>query len=86
MRLFNDELIARLPDDPGWPAGAVWIKSSFSYAMGDCVEVADLSGGALVGVRDSKHPDGPRLEFTPGEWASFVQGAKAGEFDHIGRP
>jgi hypothetical protein len=32
-------------------------------------------------VRDSKNPTGPALIFTPGTWAEFVEGAKAGEFD-----
>lgn len=48
--------------------------------LGPCVEVANL--GNAVAVRDSKDPDGPALIFTPGEWAAFLQGAKAGEFDH----
>lgn len=35
-----------------------WVKSSFSYANGNCLEVASLPGGG-TGVRDSKNPDGP---------------------------
>lgn len=44
-----------------------------------CVEVA-LSG-AEVAVRDSKDADGPVLRFTPREWAAFLAGVRAGEFD-----
>jgi hypothetical protein len=60
-------------------AGAAWRKSSRSNGQGQCVEVADL--GNAVAVRDSKDPHGPALIFTPGEWAAFLQGAKAGEFN-----
>lgn len=64
-------------------ADLTWVKSSFSFANGNCVEVASLPGGG-TGVRDSKDTDGPVLRFTPGEWAAFLDGAKAGEFDGYG--
>ena len=48
---------------------------------GSCVEVASSSDG--VAVRDSKDQAGPVLRFTRGEWATFLDGAKAGEFDHL---
>ena len=60
-----------------------WMKSSWSYSNGNCVEVAQLPGGQ-VGVRDSKDPDGPVLRFTRGEWSAFVAGVRAGEFDDEG--
>jgi hypothetical protein len=60
-------------------AGAVWHKSSRSNGQGQCVEVAQLD--TAVAVRDSKHPTGAVLIFTPAEWATFIAGAKAGEFD-----
>jgi hypothetical protein len=59
---------------------AKWRKSSRSGSSGNCVEVADNLPGT-VAVRDSKNPDGPALMFTPAVWQSFVEGAKAGEFD-----
>ncbi|MGW2661546.1 DUF397 domain-containing protein [Nocardia tengchongensis] len=57
-----------------------WIKSTYSQAQGECVEVAFLDSGR-VGVRDSKNPTGPALTLTPGEWDAFTLGVKDGEFD-----
>jgi hypothetical protein len=34
-----------------------------------------------VAVRDSRNRDGAVLEFSPGDWAVFLRGVKAGEFD-----
>ncbi|WP_040815513.1 DUF397 domain-containing protein [Nocardia concava] len=48
-----------------------WFKSSYSESGGNCVEVAWLPGGK-VGIRDSKHPTGPTLAFTPSEWSTFL--------------
>jgi hypothetical protein len=45
-----------------------------------CVEVAALPGGGAA-VRDGKNPQGPELVFDAVEWAAFLAGAKAGEFD-----
>jgi len=59
---------------------ARWVKSSFSFSNGNCVEVANLSGGT-VGVRDSKDVQGPVLRFTPAEWDAFLGGVRNGEFD-----
>lgn len=60
-----------------------WRKSSFSDNSGPvCVEVAGLPGGGAA-IRDSKNPDGPRLNFTGPELRAFVLGAKAGEFDDL---
>lgn len=58
---------------------APWVKSSLSFANGNCVEVAFLTDGA-VAVRNSRDPDGPVLEFTPDEWSAFIGGARNGEF------
>jgi len=57
-----------------------WFKSSYSSANGQCVECAHLSDGGMA-VRDTKDREGSTFGFTPGEWAAFVAGVKAGEFD-----
>lgn len=59
-----------------------WVKSSLSFANGNCVEVADLPGGG-IGVRDSKDTAGPVLRFTPDEWTAFLGGVRNGEFDRF---
>jgi hypothetical protein len=62
--------------------GARWLKSSLSFANGDCVQVARLPG-RRVGVRDSKNPAGPVLSFTLSEWAAFLGGVQNGEFSDV---
>ena len=56
-------------------------KSSASAATGnnDCVEVARTADGGRA-VRDSKNPGAVQF-YTPTEWAAFLDGVKAGEFD-----
>ena len=76
-----------------------WIKSSLSFANGNCVEVAwvrssECEGGACVeaadlgdgevGVRNSRDPQGAVLRFTPDEWHAFIGGVRNGEFDKFG--
>jgi hypothetical protein len=61
-------------------AAPTWIKSSFSYGNGNCVEVAGLADDVIM-VRDSKNAKGPVLGFTPGKWDAFVGGVRKGEFD-----
>jgi hypothetical protein len=74
-----------LGDLPGGPgAGPYWVKSSLSFANGNCVEVADLPDGE-VGVRNSRDPDGLVLQFTPDEWSAFLGGVRNGEFGSFGR-
>lgn len=65
-------------------AGPTWVKSSLSFANGNCVEVSDLPGGT-VGVRNSRDREGPVLRFTPDEWRAFIGGVRRGEFDDFGR-
>jgi Domain of unknown function (DUF397) len=58
---------------------AEWRKASFSSTnCGACVEVASNLPG-VVAVRDSKHPDGPALAFTPVEWQAFIPWASGGK-------
>ena len=64
--------------------GPMWVKSSLSFANGNCVEIADLPGGN-VAVRNSRKPEGPALRFTPDEWHAFIGGVRNGEFDRFGR-
>jgi hypothetical protein len=48
-----------------------WTKSTHSTNDGpDCVEVK--ASDETVLVRDSKDPDGPRIEVTPTEWSAFL--------------
>jgi hypothetical protein len=65
-------------------SGSHWIKSSLSYANGNCVEVASLPGGE-IGVRNSRNSAGPVLRFTSDEWHAFLGGVRNGEFDGFGR-
>jgi hypothetical protein len=65
-------------------SGLNWVKSSLSFSNGNCVEVASLPDGG-VGVRNSRDPSGPVLQFTPDEWHAFIGGALKGEFDSFGR-
>ncbi len=65
-------------------AGSTWVKSSLSFANGNCVEVSDQPGGA-IGVRNSRDREGPVLRFTPDEWQAFLGGVRNGEFDDFGR-
>ncbi|MFE3518360.1 DUF397 domain-containing protein [Streptomyces sp. NPDC059166] len=62
--------------------GVVWQKSRHSNSQGSCVEFAKLPGGN-VAMRNSRHPDGPALVYTPAEIEALLLGAKDGEFDHL---
>jgi hypothetical protein len=58
-----------------------WIKAAASAQGGNCIQMRRGSPG--IEVRDSKHPDGPVLQFTEAEFAAWVDGAKRSEFDHL---
>jgi len=60
-----------------------WVKSSLSYANGNCVEVASLPGNE-IGVRNSRDAEGAVLRFTRDEWHAFIGGVNNGEFDRFG--
>ncbi|WP_323448161.1 DUF397 domain-containing protein [Streptomyces yaizuensis] len=62
--------------------GAVWQKSKHSNSQGSCVEFAKLPGGN-VAMRNSRHPEGPALVYTPAEIEAMLLGVKDGEFDHL---
>jgi hypothetical protein len=57
---------------------AEWHKSTLSEANG-CVEVAIQADG--VAIRDTKDRNGPVLVFSRAEWAAFIGGVRAGQFD-----
>lgn len=71
---------------------AEWIRGSDQETassvtpgdVGEHVEIAFVTseaGDDYVGMRNSAHPEGPILVFTPAEWDAFIEGAKDGEFD-----
>ena len=62
--------------------GFNWVKSSLSFANGNCVEVASLPGGE-IGVRNSRESEGSILRFTSDEWHAFLGGVRNGEFDRF---
>lgn len=57
---------------------AAWRKAS-SSGLANCVEV--VLGDEVVGLRDSKHPEGAVLVVSAAAFSGFVAGLKAGEFD-----
>jgi hypothetical protein len=70
----------------GMPAGELqgvtWQKSGRSNPSGNCVECAALPNGG-VAVRNSRHPEGPALIYTPAEIEAFILGVRDGDFDNL---
>ena len=58
-----------------------WIKASTSGGNGNCVE--QRRQDRWVEVRDSKDRNGPVLRFTRAEFATWLSGARGGEFDRL---
>ncbi|WP_242911020.1 DUF397 domain-containing protein [Actinomadura terrae] len=57
-----------------------WRKSSYSGGQsGQCVEVAETY--ALVGIRDSKNPEGGHLSIGRPAFAALVWRVKAGDLN-----
>ncbi|GGT87630.1 DUF397 domain-containing protein [Actinomadura citrea] len=55
--------------------GVTWRKASRSNDQGGaCIELAALTEG--VAVRDSKDPDGPRIELDPSSFRALLTGLK----------
>lgn len=57
---------------------AIWITGRCNNSA--CVQVAHLAGG-MVAIRDSKDTAKEAHIFDREEWAAFVAGVKAGDFD-----
>ena len=66
---------------PNYETDALAWRKATASATGACVEVAVLTEGSGVAVRDSKDPNGPVLRYTEAEWRAFLHGARNGEFD-----
>jgi hypothetical protein len=60
-------------------SNAAWITSR-ACNNSACVQVAHLPGG-MVALRDSKDTTKSPHIFDNEEWAAFLTGVKAGEFD-----
>lgn len=61
-----------------------WQKSRMSCTGHTCVGITFRQAPVInVLVRDSKDPDAPVLEFTPGDRSRFLGKPKAGKFDPL---
>jgi hypothetical protein len=66
-------------DSGGYCVEAMPVWRSACSMNNACVEVATTPDVVLV--RDSKDPDGPRLEFGADDWRAFLDGIRDGTFD-----
>ena len=67
--------------DPSQAARLSWLKSRFC-TMGNCVEAAPLEDGGIA-IRNSTTPGVAPIVFDSAEFADFIAGVKAGDFDHL---
>jgi len=72
---YNGMPATQLPD-------AKWQKSRYSTSQRNCVEMAQLPTGEIA-LRNSRHPGGPALIYTPAEIEALIRGAKDGDFDNL---
>jgi hypothetical protein len=63
--------------------GSEWRKSSYSGAVGNCVELAHLDG-ANVAVRNSRNPHGPALVWSRSGVSELLAAVRTGEVDGAG--
>jgi len=61
---------------------AEWRKSQRSNSQGACVEIARIGAGT-VAMRNSRDPHGPALICHRDAIVAFVDGLRAGRFDHL---
>jgi hypothetical protein len=60
--------------------GVRFRKSSRSSGQGgNCLEIGTVDG--LVGIHDSKDPEGPVLELAPAAFTAFLQGVRNKSFN-----
>ena len=64
------------------PSAITWRKSSFSGPNGNCVELSPLPGN-LIGMRNSRDPQGAVLSCTRAEFATLLRDIKGGRFDSL---
>ncbi|WP_034088761.1 DUF397 domain-containing protein [Streptacidiphilus albus] len=57
-----------------------FVKSSYSAGQQNCVSVAPTADGGRA-VRHTKDVEQATQVYTRDEWAAFIAGVKAGEFD-----
>ena len=72
----------RLRDPLHVQRSLIWRKSTASNPSGNCVELAELTGGDIA-MRNSRHPLGATLIYTRAEIAEFLDGVRGGEFDDL---
>ncbi|WP_063062220.1 DUF397 domain-containing protein [Nocardia sienata] len=67
-------------DSTLWPRFLDHVKAGSGHPLGDGLpEIEQRTDGYIV-LRDSD-TEAPAMVFTPTEWAAFIAGAKAQEFD-----